>query len=189
MTTLLDVPADIAFARACSAPAAEEARDMLVRFLDVLDTRNRTVIERRFDDPSAVGMVVKTLTVEGWTIEEISDALLELLTVATALSHQAFLRAVASPVDTTSGYDYESLVLGVHDEHAPWHGMVPIADLTAAVEAASTGHIARERMASARFLDAILVCTSHALTATQFTSEFGWLDFVADSIAQDATDA
>ena len=167
---------DADFERERAALVAEEARDMVIRFLDVLLSGDRDIIARRIDNPSAVGTVIATMTAEGWSVDETADAVIEAHRVAAHLAHQAFIRAVAD------GYDYATLVEGVHAEAAPWHGMVRYSDLTVAVAVATSGHLDNAALLRSRTLDGLLVCAAHTLASTTFTEEFGWLDFAADTV-------
>lgn len=155
---------------------SEEARDMVMRFLDVVMSGDASAIARRINAPSAVGTIVDTMTSEGWSIEETADAVIEVHRVTANLAHQAFVRAIAD------GYDYATLVDGVHDDSAPWHGAVHFSDLTVAVAATTTGRLDNEALLRPGTLDGLLVCAAHTLGATKFTDEFGWLDFVADTV-------
>jgi hypothetical protein len=155
---------------------ADEARDMVMRFLDIVMSGDVATIDRRLNNPSAVGTIVGTMTSEGWSVRETADAVIEVHRVTANLAHQAFIRAIAD------GYDYATLVEGVHDDSAPWHGAVHFSDLTVAVAATTTGRLDSEALLRPSTLDGLLVCTAHALGSTKFTDEFGWLDFVADTV-------
>lgn len=155
----------------------EEARDLVMRFLDIVMSGDTAAIGRRINNPSAVGTIVDTMTSEGWSVDEIADTVIEVHRVTANLAHQAFVRAIVD------GYDYAALVDGVHNDNAPWHGAVLFSDLTVAVAATTTGRLDHEALLRPGTLDGLLVCAAHALRSAKFTSDLGWLDFVADTVS------